>query len=98
MDELERVLAALPHLPIFPLPGAVLLPHGAMPLHIFEPRYRQMTRDCLPRHGGKNALAPAPIVPPPLRAAADPPRAESTPRAPPLPPPPSPPPRPPHPR
>jgi Lon protease-like protein len=77
MDELERVLAALPHLPIFPLPGAVLLPHGAMPLHIFEPRYRQMTRDCLPRHGGNNALALAQIVPSSIRAAEDPPRVMS---------------------
>jgi Lon protease-like protein len=77
MDELERVLAALPRLPIFPLPGAVLLPHGAMPLHIFEPRYRQMTRDCLPRHGGNNALALAQIVPSSIRAAEDPPRVMS---------------------
>jgi Lon protease-like protein len=34
-------------LPIFPLPNAVLLPGGLMPLHVFEPRYRAMTRDCL---------------------------------------------------
>lgn len=34
-------------LPIFPLPNAVLLPGGVMPLHVFEPRYREMTRDCL---------------------------------------------------
>ena len=29
-------------LPIFPLEGALLLPHGHLPLHIFEPRYREM--------------------------------------------------------
>jgi Lon protease-like protein len=46
MDDAERILRALPHLPIFPLPGAVLLPHALVPLHIFEPRYRKMTRDC----------------------------------------------------
>jgi Lon protease-like protein len=46
MDEAERVLRALPSLPIFPLPGAVLLPHALVPLHIFEPRYRKMIRDC----------------------------------------------------
>ena len=46
MDDSERITRALPHLPIFPLPGAVLLPHGLVPLHIFEPRYRKMTRDC----------------------------------------------------
>jgi Lon protease-like protein len=33
-------------LPIFPLP-VVLLPGMLMPLHIFEPRYRQMIHDCL---------------------------------------------------
>jgi Lon protease-like protein len=45
MDDQERVRRALPELPIFPLPGAVLLPHALVPLHIFEPRYRKMTRD-----------------------------------------------------
>jgi Lon protease-like protein len=33
--------------PVFPLPGAVLLPEQRMPLHIFEPRYRAMVRDSL---------------------------------------------------
>jgi uncharacterized protein len=46
MDDAERVRRALTTLPIFPLPGAVLLPHALVPLHIFEPRYRKMTRDC----------------------------------------------------
>lgn len=32
---------------LFPLPGVVLFPHVVAPLHIFEPRYRQMTRDAL---------------------------------------------------
>ncbi|MDP9071029.1 MAG: LON peptidase substrate-binding domain-containing protein [Actinomycetota bacterium] len=39
---------ALP-LPMFPL-GAVLFPHMVLPLHVFEPRYRALARDCL-RHG-----------------------------------------------
>ncbi len=39
--------AFLDGLPIFPLPNAVLLPGGLMPLHVFEPRYRELTRDCL---------------------------------------------------
>ena len=39
--------AVLADLPIFPLPNAVLLPGGVLPLHVFEPRYREMTRDCL---------------------------------------------------
>jgi Lon protease-like protein len=33
----------LPHsLPLFPLTGAVLLPRGALPLNVFEPRYLEM--------------------------------------------------------
>jgi Lon protease-like protein len=32
---------------LFPLPGVVLFPHAVLPLHIFEPRYRQMTADAL---------------------------------------------------
>ena len=32
---------------LFPLPGVVLFPHAVLPLHIFEPRYRQMARDAL---------------------------------------------------
>lgn len=34
-------------IPIFPLAGAVLFPRLLLPLHIFEPRYRQMVRDAL---------------------------------------------------
>ena len=34
-------------LPVFPLPGAVLLPRARLPLHIFEPRYLAMIEDCL---------------------------------------------------
>ena len=34
-------------LPIFPLPTVVLFPNVFLPLHIFEPRYRQMTADAL---------------------------------------------------
>lgn len=33
--------------PIFPLPGAVLLPGGRLPLNIFEPRYLNMVEDAL---------------------------------------------------
>jgi Lon protease-like protein len=36
-----------PTLPIFPLPGALLLPRGQMPLNIFEPRYLAMIDDAL---------------------------------------------------
>ena len=31
--------------PLFPLPGAILFPRSQLPLHIFEPRYREMVRD-----------------------------------------------------
>ncbi|MEM7242682.1 MAG: LON peptidase substrate-binding domain-containing protein [Pseudomonadota bacterium] len=34
-------------LPIFPLPGALLLPRGILPLNIFEPRYLAMIDDVL---------------------------------------------------
>lgn len=34
-------------LPIFPLQGALLLPGGELPLHIFEPRYRAMIEDAM---------------------------------------------------
>jgi Lon protease-like protein len=34
-------------IPVFPLPGALLLPRGQMPLNIFEPRYLAMTEDAL---------------------------------------------------
>jgi Lon protease-like protein len=39
---------ALPDvIPVFPLPGALLLPRGQMPLNIFEPRYLAMIEDTL---------------------------------------------------
>lgn len=49
----KRVLKAsrLRELPIFPLPNAVLLPQGYLPLHVFEPRYRSMVDDCLTGDG-----------------------------------------------
>lgn len=34
-------------LPLFPLPGALLLPHGHLPLQIFEPRYLRMVEYAL---------------------------------------------------
>ncbi len=34
-------------IPMFPLPGALLLPRGQMPLNIFEPRYLAMVDDSL---------------------------------------------------
>lgn len=34
-------------IPLFPLPQTVFYPHTVLPLHIFEPRYRQMVADAL---------------------------------------------------
>lgn len=34
-------------IPIFPLSGVLLLPDARLPLHIFEPRYRNMVRDAI---------------------------------------------------
>ncbi len=34
-------------IPVFPLPGALLLPRSHLPLHLFEPRYLQMLDDVL---------------------------------------------------
>ncbi len=34
-------------IPVFPLPGALLLPRGQMPLNIFEPRYITMVDEAL---------------------------------------------------
>ena len=36
-----------PTIPIFPLPNVVLFPNVFLPLHIFEPRYRQMVDEAL---------------------------------------------------
>jgi Lon protease-like protein len=35
------------NIPLFPLPGALLLPHSRLPLNIFEPRYINMVEDTL---------------------------------------------------
>ena len=64
-DALPDVIA------VFPLPGALLLPRGQMPLNIFEPRYLAMIEDTLhsshriigmiqpdPAHPGADASKP----------------------------------------
>ena len=44
----EPGLSGLPtRFPIFPLPAAILLPGGNLPLNIFEPPYLEMTRDAM---------------------------------------------------
>jgi Lon protease-like protein len=48
MNAVYRGPDAVPHvIPVFPLPGALLLPRGQMPLNIFEPRYLSMIDDAL---------------------------------------------------
>jgi uncharacterized protein len=48
MNAVYRGPADLPEIiPVFPLPGALLLPRGQMPLNIFEPRYLAMVDDAL---------------------------------------------------
>jgi ATP-dependent Lon protease len=47
---LTQIEAALEELPLFPLPQIVLFPHAIMPLHVFEPRYCALVKDCLATH------------------------------------------------
>lgn len=52
LDTLPATLA------IFPLSGVLLLPRAELPLHIFEPRYRAMTRDALAGAGLIGVIQP----------------------------------------
>ena len=55
---------ALPStLPIFPLPGVLLLPDGKLPLNIFEPRYLAMVRDALANGRMLGMIQPTQDVP-----------------------------------
>jgi uncharacterized protein len=48
MNAIYKGPEALPEvIAVFPLPGALLLPRGQMPLNIFEPHYLAMTEDAL---------------------------------------------------
>ena len=48
MSLLRPTQADLPsEFAVFPLPGALLLPHGRLPLNIFEPRYLALVDDSL---------------------------------------------------
>lgn len=40
-------MSRMVRVPLFPLPGAILFPRSQLPLHIFEPRYREMVRDAM---------------------------------------------------
>jgi Lon protease-like protein len=49
--------------PVFPLPGALLLPRGRLPLNIFEPRYLAMTEDALGAGRMFGMIQPDPALP-----------------------------------
>lgn len=51
---------ALEEVPVFPLPNVVLLPGALLPLHVFEPRYREMTEDVV---AGRRRMAVALLRP-----------------------------------
>ena len=48
MGEIDNIPGPALVIPVFPLPNVVLFPKVELPLHIFEPRYRQMVRDAMP--------------------------------------------------
>jgi Lon protease-like protein len=45
-------------IPIFPLAGAILFPRSQLPLHIVEPRYREMVRDAIDGSGQIGMVQP----------------------------------------
>ena len=54
-------------IPVFPLPGALLLPRSRLPLHIFEPRYRALGSEAMARDRQIGMIQPrAAGEPPPL--------------------------------
>ncbi len=68
MNAVYRGPADLPDvIPVFPLPGALLLPRGQMPLNIFEPRYLALVDDAL--RGGHRLIGM--IQPDPVHPGAD---------------------------
>ena len=55
-----RVAGTRAEIPLFPLDGVVLFPKARAPLHIFEPRYRQMMEDAL---AGARSLGMIAVLP-----------------------------------
>lgn len=65
MGEIEREGIFIPDgaldlLPVFPLPNTILFPGMALPLHVFEQRYRELVAHCLE---GSRALGVAMLQP-----------------------------------
>ena len=66
MNDDQNALASFPGTArLFPLPNLVLFPHVVQPLHVFEPRYRQLTR----RHSRHRPADRAGAAPPRLGGA-----------------------------
>lgn len=59
MDEIEEFPDVIP---VFPLPGALLLPGTHLPLHIFEPRYRRMIADAIAGPGLVGMIQPRRVL------------------------------------
>jgi Lon protease-like protein len=47
---MEEAVILPQHVPVMPLPSALLFPHALLPLYIFEPRYREMLEYALTHH------------------------------------------------
>jgi Lon protease-like protein len=52
--DIAEMMDAVELIPLFPLPGSVFIPHTMLPLHVFEPRYRDMVDDAM---GGSGYVA-----------------------------------------
>ena len=58
-------------IPVFPLPGALLLPHGSLPLNIFEPRYLNLAADALGQGRMMGMVQPVHAEPDPVSDTAE---------------------------
>ncbi len=58
-------------IPVFPLPGALLLPHGRLPLNIFEPRYLNLIADALGQGRTMGMVQPVHAEPDPVSDTAE---------------------------
>ena len=45
--DIGELMTAVESIPLFPLPGTVFIPHTLLPLHVFEPRYRDLVDDAM---------------------------------------------------
>jgi len=64
MEAFSPTLGDLPReIPVFPLTGALLLPHGRLPLNVFESRYKAMVEDALASGRMFGMIQPDPTLP-----------------------------------